>query len=73
MACYALKTTKGMFYIRQITHRWHVFFEDENLGSYISPQQAAEDLAHGHTFTASCGDTSKLGLPDDITRWQRSL
>jgi hypothetical protein len=41
------------------------------LGSYQAAQQAAEDLAVGHTFSLSSGlYTATLGIPDDISRWK---
>jgi hypothetical protein len=49
-----------------------VTLEDEDLGNYINAQQAADDLAGGHTFTPSSGiDTSQLGIPGDLSEWQR--
>jgi hypothetical protein len=45
-------------------------YGDEGLGSYMTPQQAADDLSGGHTFTPSCGDTAKLDIPEDIGEWE---
>ena len=69
---YAYKTRFGMFFIGQSPDgRFHPIFDDESLGSYGSPQQAADDLAGGHTFSPSGGfDTSTLGIPEDITEWE---
>jgi len=47
---YSYKTKIGVFYIIHRNGRWLAMYEDENLGSYISPQQAADDLSGGHTF-----------------------
>lgn len=67
---YSYPTKIGMFYITQLNGRWQAMYEDENLGSYYSPQHAADDLAGGHTFSLSNGaDTSKLGIPEDISEW----
>jgi hypothetical protein len=49
--------------------RWEAMFEDEPLGSYATPQQAAEDLAGGHTWTPSAGDTARFGIPSDLKAW----
>lgn len=70
---YAHKTRLGMFYIGQSPGgRFHPIFDDENLGSYFSPQQAVDDLAGGHTFSPFGGfDTSTLGIPDDVSEWIR--
>lgn len=63
-------TRKGTFSIRQSQDgRWHPWFRDEDLGSYWSPEQALDDVSGGHTFTPSCGDTSRLGLPEDLSEW----
>ena len=65
-------TKIGPFYIAEFQGRFHPVFEDDSLGSYSTPQQAAEDLAGGHTFSISSGiDTANLGIPDDITEWER--
>lgn len=70
---YIYRTKVGDFSITLLRGRWHVVFREESLGSYASPQQAADDLAGGHTFTPSGGhDTSRLGIPADISEWERS-
>ncbi len=64
-------TRIGPFYIAEYQERYHPLFEDESLGSYATPQQAAEDLAGGHTFSLSSGiDTATLGIPDEGTEWE---
>ncbi|WP_291993286.1 hypothetical protein [Candidatus Accumulibacter sp. ACC003] len=69
---YIYRTKVGVFSIVQNNGRWHAMFMDENLGSYISAQHAADDLAGGHTFTPPGGyDTSTLGIPEDIGEWER--
>jgi hypothetical protein len=53
--------------------RYHPVLEEEPLGSYATAQQAAEDLAGGHTFSISGGiDTSTLGIPDEVTESERT-
>jgi hypothetical protein len=71
---YSWKTRVGNFYIALSQDgRFHPVFDDESLGSYATAQQAAEDLAGGHTFSPSNGvDTSMLGIPEDVTDWVRS-
>ena len=67
---YFFETSAGTFFITPRNGRWHIIFEDESLGSYINPTQAADDLAGGHTFSPGRGiDTSKLGIPEDIGEW----
>ena len=68
---YSYQTKIGVFYIKHHNGRWHAMYQDENLGSYISPQQAVDDLTGGHTFSLSNGiDTSRLNIPEDISEWE---
>ncbi len=62
-------TRAGRFSIVPKGSRWHAYFEDEDLGGYISPQHALDDLAGGHTDWPSCGDPAAFGLPDDLAEW----
>lgn len=69
---YSWQTRIGKFYIAEINGYFHPVFDDEPLGAYGTPQQAAEDLANGHTDFPSCGvDPSTLGISDDVTEWHR--
>ena len=70
---FAYQPRVGKFFIGQSPDgRFHPIFDDESLGSYVSPQQAADDLAGGHTFSPSGGfDTSTLGISEDISDWGR--
>ena len=69
---YSYRTRIGNFYIVEHNGRFHPVFDDERLGSYATPRQAAEDLAGGHTFSISSGvDTATLGIPEDLEEWQR--
>lgn len=72
------KTKVGTFYIAQSADgRFHLVFDDESLGSYISIAQAVDDLVHNATFsvlhpiTSDLLDTSELGLPEDPGEWER--
>ena len=70
---YRYHTKIGTFYIRFKADRWRVFFEDEDLGAYHSPQAALDDLVGGHTLAPAAGvDTSTLGLPDELSEWGRT-
>lgn len=65
-------TRVGPFYIAAIGGRFHPVYDDESLGSYARPEQAAEDLAGGHTFSNRAGvDTADLGIPAELSEWQR--
>ncbi len=69
---FVCQTRIGPFYIAEHQGRFCPVFEDEPLGSYHTPQQAVDDLAGGHTFSIRNGiDTATLGIPDEITEWER--
>lgn len=68
---YRYATRAGEFRIvQEPSGRWQAMFEGEGLGSYQHPWQAAEDLAGGHTYTPSCGDSANFGLPEDLADWE---
>lgn len=68
---YLCQRPAGLFSIRLDRNgRWHAMFEDEDLGSYVSAQHACDDLAGGHTFMPSCGDTALQRLPDEVGDWE---
>jgi hypothetical protein len=68
------KTRIGNFYIAEHEGYFHAVYEDESLGSYSTPEQAADDLSGGHTFSNSKGvDTATLGIPEDIGEWFRCV
>ncbi len=69
---FKVNTRIGPFFVAEMNGRYHPVFDDEPLGSYARPEQAAEDLAGGHTFSISSGqDTSELGIPEDLNEWER--
>lgn len=54
--------------------RYQVVYDDEGLGSYHSPEAAADDVSGGHTFSPSNGvDFEELGVPGDLTEWEKKL
>ncbi|QCP50183.1 hypothetical protein FAZ95_13935 [Trinickia violacea] len=68
---YSFATRRGTFHIIPTRDgRWHAVFNDQSLGSYHTPAQAADDLAMGTTFSPGF-DTSVLGISDDIGDWDR--
>jgi hypothetical protein len=70
VVAYVFKSHAGLFKIQLATdNRWYALFEDECLGTYVRPEQALDDLVGGHTFSASCGDTSRLRLPEELGDW----
>ncbi len=69
------RTRRGPVYI--VPHqtpsgvRFQIVYNDEGLGSYATPRQAADDAAGGHTFSPSNGvDLGSLGIPDNIGEWE---
>ena len=70
---YSYSTTSGTFFIsRSADGRFHPVFAGDSLGSYLTAQQALDDLIGGHTFTCSSGiDTSELDFPEDIEDWEK--
>lgn len=69
---YFFRTKVGVFSIVWYIDRWHVMFQDESLGGYPTPMSAADDLAGGHCFSTTGNiDTSRLGIPSDISEWMR--
>ena len=68
---YRYKTKCGMFYLKPAEEDgWRAWYEDEDLGWYKTTCLALPDLTGGHTFGASCGDTSRFGIPDNISEWE---
>jgi hypothetical protein len=63
------RTPRGAFRIMPTDGRYVAAFEDENLGSYFTAEQALDDLVGGSTVRPSVGDPRKLGLPDDLSEW----
>ena len=62
----------GPFYIAEMDGRFHPVYDGESLGSCARPEQAAEDVAGGHTFSIPGGiDTATLGIPVDLSEWNR--
>ena len=51
--------------------RWHIVYDEEDLGSYHSPRSAADDASGGHTFSPSNGvDFGDLDISEDIGEWE---
>jgi hypothetical protein len=64
-------TRRGPLYIGVTPDgRFHPVWQGEDLGSYISAEQAIDDAAGGHQFTPSDGtDLGELGISADIGDW----
>ena len=71
---YFYESSAGIFFITWNGKYWSIIFDDENLGSYGTPEQALDDLVGGHAFTpSSMVDTSILNIPDEINEWEKRL
>lgn len=71
MVKWIFKTRAGLAQIVPTPKGFAITFDGETLGHYASPAAAAEDLANGTCFWSSAGDPSNLGIPEDISEWQR--
>lgn len=73
---YTFQTDKGMARIDQNPKNrlFHAIFNEESLGSYPSPEQAAEELSAGCTFVLVSGiEIETLGIPSELGSWIREL
>ena len=67
---YEFITNAGAFRIVSCGNgRWRIAYGGEHLGTFDSPDEAAESLCYGHTYPCSCGDTTALGIPESVTGW----
>ncbi len=67
---YYYDTSAGSFLITEIDGWWYVLLEDQDLGKYATPKEAAEDLVAGRAFPPDhCIVISELGIPRDIYEW----
>jgi hypothetical protein len=70
---WVFETKWGEFAVERRGGRCDAVFDGESLGSYATPFQAPEDLVGGPTYSPSNGlDTSKAGLPEDLSEWTRT-
>lgn len=73
---YTFQTRKGLARIDQNPKNklFYAVFNDESLGSYHSPEQAAEELSAGCTFIPVSGvEIGTLGIPSELGGWNRAL
>jgi hypothetical protein len=75
MNSYKYNTKHGTIYLMpEKEGRYQVVFCDEGLGSYDSPEAAADDVALGATFTPSCGvNFEELNISPDIGDWVKLI
>ena len=67
---YLYNTDAGAFHIVEHDGLFHPVFQGRDLGSYLTAQHAADDLARGLAFKVpSVKDTAALGIPSDLRHW----
>jgi hypothetical protein len=71
MVKWVYRTRTGQAQIIPTAKGFALMFDGAALGNYVSPAAVAEDLANGTSFWPSAGDPSEMGIPKDITEWQR--
>ena len=71
---YIFQSGKGMARIDQNPKNrlFHAIFSEESLGSYPSPEPAAEELSAGCPFVLVSG-IETLGIPSELGSWIREL
>lgn len=72
---YIYRTPFGTFFIRfQPAGHWHVFLEEQDLGGYATPEQAAAALSGDHFFWAASGiDRALAAPPCELSKWDLGL
>lgn len=68
---WTFQTAKGEFSIVPIDDGWHPMFSGEKLGWYERPEQAASELAGGVTHWPAGVDPGKLGIPEELSDWEK--
>jgi hypothetical protein len=71
MVKWVYRTRAGQAQIIPTPKGFALMFDGEALGTYTSPAAAAEELANGTSFWPSAGDPTKMGIPEDISGWER--
>lgn len=69
---YTFVTRRGKAEIVQASRGWTLLFDDEALGSYASPEIAAEEIVEGTCYWPSAGDPTSFGISDDLSDWTQS-
>jgi hypothetical protein len=68
---WVFKTRAGLAQIIPASGGYTLVFDNEPLEQHASPEAAAEAPANGTCFWPSAGDPSQMGIPEDISEWQR--
>ena len=73
MRGYFHPSSRGRIEIVRYSTGWNVIFKGEELGTYSSPDHAADDVGGGHTYSPSDGtDFELLSISRDLAdaTWQ---
>jgi len=71
---YVFYTTVGPFFIAYSKGQYRVVHEDEILGSFDSPEEAARFLAFRRGFAVTGGiNTALLGIPANLNHWEMCM
>lgn len=63
-------SSTGPFFIHlEADGRWHVVWEGDDLGSFDSPEVAAEEVADGCTFWPKSGNPALMNLSPELKAW----
>jgi len=71
---YVCHTRIGPFFIAYCKGQYPVVFENESLGSYSTPELAAQHISGRDRFLVGGGfDTKTLGIPANLRFWESCL
>src|SRR4051812_37402947 len=69
---YRFNTNQGPFYIAEFKKRFYLLYKDEeSLGSYATPEEAAEGVDVVSFLALKGLDVSSLKIPKDLNEWER--
>ena len=71
ITAYVYRSRTGLFSIElHADGRWHVMWNDQDLGSCHNAKTALSDLVGGLTQWPACGDPALLGISDQLSDWE---
>lgn len=71
---YVFYTTVGPFFIAYSKGQYQVVHEDEVLGCFETPEEAARFIAFRRGFAVTGGiNTALLGIPANLRHWESCL
>ena len=68
---YVFYTTVGPFFIAYSRGQYRILHEDEIVGSFETPEDAARHMAFRNGFAVAGGiNTAMLGIPANLRHWE---